>query len=372
MQLCGCPCLCVPPPSLACLGLCSTHAPHKLAVTPLPLPSLPPRRYLAYNNLTGTIPSSWQQLASLETVQVQPGNPGLCTASLPTSAQFDLCATADVVCSADSLAPDGPQCASRSSSDGGGGSSFPAAAVAVPVALVGAAVLAGTAFLVVRRRRAAAVASAAGGSKAGGAGFATAQELQQVGAACCSGVTLHELHAVKQASELVWRCFGGRVPTLLFASSLPASCFLANDPYPCWPCLPPRQDLEQSAAFNGEALVKVRPSPASSAPRVFGSLPSSMGSKPDASGGSGGKLQQQTSGSGSSALLQAQSSLLDILSDWHIDPSGGWRTVVWNGPSLLLLLLRSLLLCCCCCGRCCSAAAVAAVTLQHTHMLASL
>ena len=53
-----------------------------------------------------------------------------------------------------------------------------------------------------------------------------------------------------------------------------------------------------------------------------------MGSKHDVSGGSGGKLQQQASGSSGSALLQAQSSLLDLVADWHIDPSGGWNTAV--------------------------------------------
>ena len=39
--------------------------------------------------------------------------------------------------------------------------------------------------------------------------------------------------------------------------------------------------------------------------------------------GSGSKLQQHASGSSSSVLLQGQSSLLDTLADWHIDPSGG-------------------------------------------------
>ncbi|PRW33901.1 serine threonine- kinase [Chlorella sorokiniana] len=210
--------------------------------------------YLAYNNLTGTIPASWLQLASLSTVQVQPGNTELCTGSLPVSAQFDLCSTTDVVCSSSSLAPDGPQC---SASGGSSGSSFPVAAVAVPAAVVGAALLVAAAFFIVRRRRRAAVSSAAASSNADVSRFATAQELHQ--------------------------------------------------------------DLEQGMNFAGEALV-LKPSPPSSAPRPFSSLPSSMGSKHDANASSGsGRLPQQASGSSGSAILPTQSSLLDILSDWHID-----------------------------------------------------
>ena len=138
-------------------------------------------RYLAYNNLTGTVPSSWLQLPSLNLVQVQPGNSDLCTSSLPSSARFDLCPVGYVICSADSLAPDGPQCSASSS--GGSGTSFPVAAVAVPVAVVAAAALVAAAFCVARRRRRAAVASAAASSKADAQRFATAQELQQVCAA---------------------------------------------------------------------------------------------------------------------------------------------------------------------------------------------
>lgn len=77
-------------------------------------------RYLAYNNLTGTVPSSWLQLPSLNLVQVQPGNSDLCTSSLPSSARFDLCPVGYVICSAESLTPDGPQCSASSS--GGSGS----------------------------------------------------------------------------------------------------------------------------------------------------------------------------------------------------------------------------------------------------------
>lgn len=139
--------------------------------------SSPCRSYLAYNNLTGDVPASWLQLPSLKLVQVQPGNAELCTGSVPPSAQFDLCPSGYVVCSADSLVPDGPQCSSSSSS---GGSSFPVAAVAVPVAVVGAAALVAAAIFVVRRRRRAAVASATAASKADAIRFATAQELQQV------------------------------------------------------------------------------------------------------------------------------------------------------------------------------------------------
>lgn len=212
--------------------------------------------YLAYNNLTGTVPSSWLQLPSLNLVQVQPGNSDLCTSSLPSSARFDLCPVGYVICSADSLAPDGPQCSASSS--GGSGTSFPVAAVAVPVAVVAAAALVAAAFCVARRRRRAAVASAAASSKADAQRFATAQELQQ--------------------------------------------------------------DLEEGMRFNGETLVKSQPSPPSSAPPVFGSLPSSMGSKHDHATSSGsGRLPQQASGSSGSAMLPTQSSLLDILADWHID-----------------------------------------------------
>ncbi|KAI7843216.1 hypothetical protein COHA_003196 [Chlorella ohadii] len=212
--------------------------------------------YLAYNNLTGDVPASWLQLPSLKLVQVQPGNAELCTGSVPPSAQFDLCPSGYVVCSADSLVPDGPQCSSSSSS---GGSSFPVAAVAVPVAVVGAAALVAAAIFVVRRRRRAAVASAAAASKADAIRFATAQELQQ--------------------------------------------------------------DLEQGISFAGEALVKCNPSPPSSAPPVFNSLPSSMGSKHDLnlSGGSAARLPQQASGSSASTALAPQNSLLDTLADWHID-----------------------------------------------------
>lgn len=163
-------------------------------------------RYLAYNNLTGAVPSSWLQLPSLELVQVQPGNSQLCTGSLPESAQFDLCPVGYVICSAESLTPDGPQCSASSS---GGSGSFPVAAVAVPVAVVAAAALVAAAFFVVRRRRRAAVASAAASSKADGQRFATAQELHQVCAA--SGLPSAAIHAEAiharspgQAGVLAW------------------------------------------------------------------------------------------------------------------------------------------------------------------------
>lgn len=90
--------------------------------------------------------------------------------------------------------------------------------------------------------------------------------------------------------------------------------------------------------FNGETLVKSQPSPPSSAPPVFGSLPSSMGSKHDHATSSGsGRLPQQASGSSGSAMLPTQSSLLDILADWHIDSNGGCArqcVAAWVGKRL--------------------------------------
>lgn len=292
-------------------------------------------RYLAYNNLTGAVPSSWLQLPSLELVQVQPGNSQLCTGSLPESAQFDLCPVGYVICSAESLTPDGPQCSASSS---GGSGSFPVAAVAVPVAVVAAAALVAAAFFVVRRRRRAAVASAAASSKADGQRFATAQELHQVCAA--SGLPSAAIHASwpSRGAGLGWRAvLAVPLPTVAACHQLriPArvlqQCQSALSPT----CFPFPQDLEEGMRFGGEVLVKSQPSPPSSAPPVFGSLPSSMGSKHDpAASSSSGHLPHQASGSSGSAMLPTQSSLLDILLDWHIDSNGGWArrcVAAWAG-----------------------------------------
>lgn len=108
------------------------------------------------NDLSGTIPASWSELANLQDIIVQPGNPDLCPTA-PAGAPFQVCAAEDVLC-LDTLASDTAACAAlppSGSSDGG--SSFPVAAVAVPVAVAGvvAAVAAGLLWRRRQRRRAA-------------------------------------------------------------------------------------------------------------------------------------------------------------------------------------------------------------------------
>ena len=120
------------------------------------LPAAAPCRELPSNSFTGVIPTSWLQLASLEKVVLQPGNPGLC-AQAPPGASFSLCG-ANPLCQPGSLntsacAVVAPSSSSGSSGDDGG-SSFPVAAVAVPVALVAALMAAGASYWLWRRRRA--------------------------------------------------------------------------------------------------------------------------------------------------------------------------------------------------------------------------
>lgn len=115
------------------------------------------------NALTGTIPASWAQLASLQQVTLQPGNPGLCPA-LPEGANFMLCDAVDKYCdSREQLASSSTECDALMSAHGtypgehghDGGRAFPVAAVVVPLTFVAVAALA-AAGLQWRRHRAAA------------------------------------------------------------------------------------------------------------------------------------------------------------------------------------------------------------------------
>ncbi|KAL4424194.1 hypothetical protein ABPG75_001495 [Micractinium tetrahymenae] len=126
------------------------------------------------NDLTGTVPASWLQLASLRDVVVAPGSPGLCAAP-PMGAQFTLCSADDLLCLASVPITDG----TCPGGDSDGGSGFPAAAVAVPVALVGAAAVAVAAFLGWRRRKRRAAAGPAVAEKAQAAGAPEAGPSQQ-------------------------------------------------------------------------------------------------------------------------------------------------------------------------------------------------
>ena len=140
-------------------------------------------RTVTGNELSGSVPASWTQLASLEKITMQPGNPGMCT-GLPPDAAFKLCKAGDQLCldqpvsnSTNCLAPPPPAPAI---------SGFPVVAVAVPVSVVAVAaiVAAGLLWRRQRRRARAAITPTAGQQTA----FYKASSVRALGCCCCSSV----------------------------------------------------------------------------------------------------------------------------------------------------------------------------------------
>ena len=135
--------------------------PQRLLPTYPGLPAcLPTCSILDSNNITGSVPASWLELANLDKIVVVPGNPTFC-AQLPVGATFKLCNASDPYCLSPVTNTNASNCGSAPTPSPSGGSSFPVVAVAVPVAVVGVAVLAGVAFIVWRRRQQRASAAAA-------------------------------------------------------------------------------------------------------------------------------------------------------------------------------------------------------------------
>lgn len=106
------------------------------------------------------MPASWAQLASLEKITMQPGNPDMCT-GLPADATFELCKAGDQLCldqpvsnSTNCQAPPPPLPPPGSSSG------FPVAAVAVPVSVAAVAAIVAAGLLWRRQRRRAQAAAA--------------------------------------------------------------------------------------------------------------------------------------------------------------------------------------------------------------------
>ena len=151
----------------------TTHTPPPTPTPPPPL--LPPRcSTLTDNDLSGSIPASWTELASLEELTIQPGNEKLCP-TRPEGANFVVCNSIDLLCDGrEELPSNSSYCAAGqagAAAGGGGGDSsdgdgdgFPVAAVAVPVAVACTLALA-LAGLAWRRYRARAAAKGSGGSK---------------------------------------------------------------------------------------------------------------------------------------------------------------------------------------------------------------
>ena len=108
------------------------------------------------NNITGTVPASWTQLAALERIVMQPGNPDMCI-TLPQDATFSLCVAGDFMCLDKPGAIHASNCqavaATAASAPASDSSSFPVAAVAVPVAVVGAAAIAAVGLFAWQRQR---------------------------------------------------------------------------------------------------------------------------------------------------------------------------------------------------------------------------
>ncbi|KAI3425130.1 hypothetical protein D9Q98_008902 [Chlorella vulgaris] len=100
------------------------------------------------NNFTGTIPASWTELANLQEVTLQPGNPDLCPVAPPGS-YFYVCDATDILC-IDTLPHDTAACAGAQPADSSG---FPVVAVVVPVAVVVAMAALAAGVLWRRRRR---------------------------------------------------------------------------------------------------------------------------------------------------------------------------------------------------------------------------
>jgi hypothetical protein len=105
-------------------------------------------RTLDSNNFTGTIPASWTDLANLQEVTLQPGNPDLCPVAPPGS-YFYVCDATDILC-IDTLPHDTAACAGAQPADSSG---FPVVAVVVPVAVVVAMAALAAGVLWRRRRR---------------------------------------------------------------------------------------------------------------------------------------------------------------------------------------------------------------------------
>jgi hypothetical protein len=145
---CGAVWICPPHPACGlpcCLDLC-----------------LPACRTVTGNNLSGSVPDSWAQLASLDRITMQPGNPDMCT-GLPPDAVFKLCKAGDQLC-LDQPVSNSSNCAPPPPPAPASASSFPVVAVAVPVTMVvlAAIVAAGLLWRRQRRRAQAAAAPAAG------------------------------------------------------------------------------------------------------------------------------------------------------------------------------------------------------------------
>ena len=113
-------------------------------------------RYIDGNNITGTVPASWTQLAALERIVMQPGNPDMCI-TLPQDATFSLCVAGDFMCLNKPEPSNASNCqavaATAASAPASDSSSFPVAAVAVPVAVVGAAAIAAVGLFAWQRQR---------------------------------------------------------------------------------------------------------------------------------------------------------------------------------------------------------------------------
>lgn len=125
-----------------------------------PLPVLLPPRSIEGNQLKGKVPDSWAALKALKQIDVQPGNPDLCTAA-PPGASFQMCVANSRLCKAPLVPSNNSACSASQpppppTGESSGGSSsdsgVPVAAIAVPVAVVGAAALAGLVYLAYRKR----------------------------------------------------------------------------------------------------------------------------------------------------------------------------------------------------------------------------
>ena len=137
------------------LCLCPTISPYA------PPTHLHHHRSLAGNELAGSVPASWAQLPQLQRVDMQPGNPGMCTA-LPEGSRFRLCQAGGVLCTAPEPS-NASQCEAPTPSPAGS-SGFPTAAVAAVSAAAAVVVVLAAAAAGVwwRRKRRARVAEAAG------------------------------------------------------------------------------------------------------------------------------------------------------------------------------------------------------------------